>query len=132
MKQNPVIVQLIRVLAYLFLIIFVVLWTKAYLGYFAIQETIKQNYTRFAELQTQFIFTKNFYIPYLKSDYAWYFVNHEHWFANNNEVIIKFIKQPQVHIPSIVDSIPTRDSSWELQWGWKEFMYYKRNRTLNR
>lgn len=128
MPQNPINNPIFRIICFILLMIFVVLGTKSYLGYFSIQETIKQNQSRHTDLQTQLSYIKNFYIPYLRSDYAGYFVNHEHGFANNNEVIVKFTKNTQVHIPSVVTPT-TSDTTWTIQWWWKEFLQYKLNRS---
>lgn len=128
MQNNKTYLQLVRVICFILLLIFIVLWTKAYIGYFAIQETIKQNYARHADLQSQLSYIKNYFIPYLRSDYAGYFVNHEHGFANSNEVIIKFTKKTEVHIPSIVVPQSDPDKTGEIQWWRLDYLRYKRNK----
>ena len=129
MLQNKIHLQIPRAVIFIFTIVFLILGIKAYLWYFAIQETIKQNYLKYADLTTKLNYTTNFYIPYLKSDYAWYFVNHEHGFANDNEIIVKFIKKTQLHIPSVVNTL-SNDTTWTIQWWWKEFFDYKIDRSL--
>ncbi len=132
MSQNKIRLSIIRTICFILFIFFLVFGVKAYIWYVAIQWAIGQNNAKYIDLAAQLDFTKNFYIPYLRSDYAGYFVNHEHGFANDHEIIVKFIKKTQVHIPSLVTTSIPDDDTWLIKWWWKEFIEYKLNRSLKR
>jgi hypothetical protein len=84
---------------YVLIIFFVVASTKAYLGYLTVQQTIQGNEYRKTALEQQMAYLRDFRLPYLESEYALYFANHENAIALPIEQVIKFVKQSEQTLP---------------------------------
>jgi len=63
---------------------------KTYVNYLSIEEAITNAIIEKHIISNQLAFTQNFIIPYEKSEYASYFLQHENNMLLSNEFIIKF------------------------------------------
>jgi hypothetical protein len=58
-------------------VLFIVLATRAYLGYFTVQQIITLNQHKKEMIEKEIVFLREYRLPYLESDQAVYFSNHE-------------------------------------------------------
>lgn len=118
----------VTIIIHSLIVIFIVLATRAYLGYFIVQQTIDLNDNKKKQIEQQITFLREYRLPYLDSDYAMYFINHENGVANPGEQLIKIKKQSEVIQPDRSIISPNGDRKIPqsiLTGGWSWYLRYK-------
>lgn len=87
LRKYPNRIKYWLLIASLFAMIFAI---KTYVNYLSIEEAITNAIIEKHIKSNQLAFTQNFIIPYEKSEYASYFLQHENNMLLSNEFIIKF------------------------------------------
>lgn len=90
-SQHP----FVSLASYVILVIFIVLWVKAYLGYLTMSQAIENNNLKNKSLQEQIIYLRDCRLAYLESEYADYFISHENGIAHQGEKVIKIEKKSE-------------------------------------
>lgn len=121
LPSNPI----VSVITYVFIIIFVVLSTKAYVGYLAIQQAIDNNILYKEQLEERIAYLRDFRLPYLSSQHSKYFIAHENDVPHPNERVVKFVQQNEVIPVGWVQTIPSTIKLPDLSGGREAYFKYK-------
>jgi hypothetical protein len=93
-KKYPNRIKYLLFAACFFAMIFAI---KTYVNYISIEEAITNAIIEKDTKSNELAFTKNFVIPYEKSTFASYFLQHENNMLLSNEFIVKFEEMQQKH-----------------------------------
>lgn len=76
-KKTNTYTPFITIIVHCLIVLFIVLATRAYLGYFSVQQIIVLNQHKKNAIEKEITFLKEYRLPYLESEQAIYFANHE-------------------------------------------------------
>lgn len=127
LQSNPI----ISIGTYICIILFVVLSTKAYVWYLAIQQAIDSNIMYKKQLEERIAYLRDFRLPYLSGDNAKYFIAHENDMPHPNEQVIKFVKKNEVVPVGWVQVVPSDLKLPDMSGGRAGYLKYKLEKIMN-
>ena len=127
LQSNPI----VSIVTYVFIIVFVVLSTKAYVGYLAIQQAIFSNIMYNNQLEERIAYLRDFRLPYLSSSHSKYFIAHENDMPHPNEQVIKFVQKDSIVPVGWAQVIPSDIKLPDLSWWWRAYLNYKIEKIRN-